>query len=333
MHSLRERIHLVAPGGSRVLIQGESGTGKELVASWIHRLSPRAEAPLVAVNCAAIPSELIESELFGHERGAFTGAVSRRIGRFESAGAGTLFLDEVGELSPDAQAKLLRALQEQRFHRVGGDRPVRFHARVLSATNQPLVRRVREGRFRLDLYHRIAVVVLDVPPLRARTEDIPELARSLLEQLGRKDLSLAGRRLTPPAIRALQAHPWPGNVRELQNVLERAAVFATGGVLEESDILGSLPRELPHPAPAPAPDSLHHTPPHPDEPPTEGGPDGFETFYSRSDTFEGFREKAETWYLTRKLHENRWNISRTAEAIGMPRSHLYTKMRRLGIRR
>lgn len=324
MRTLRERILQVAPGESRVLIQGESGTGKELVARWIHHLSPRTSRTLEAVNCAAIPSELIESELFGHERGAFTGAVTRRRGRFETAGRGTLFLDEIGELRPDAQAKLLRALQERQFHRVGGEAPIPFEARILAATNQPLLRHVQEGRFRLDLFHRIAVIVLDLPPLRAHPEDIPELAESVLHDLGRRDSTLVGHTLTPPAMRTLKAHPWPGNVRELQNVLERAAVFSERPDIGERDILKSLPSASEWPAPAgQAPSEVQAG--------TDRDP--FEFFYSQSDTFDGFRQKAERWFLTRKLLENGWNITRTAEQIRVPRSHLYTKMHRLGIRR
>lgn len=340
MRTLRERILQVAPGESRVLIQGESGTGKELVARWIHHLSPRASRALEAVNCAAIPSELIESELFGHERGAFTGAVSRRRGRFETAGSGTLFLDEIGELRPDAQAKLLRALQERRFHRLGSEASIPFEARILAATNQPLLQHVQEGRFRLDLYHRIAVIVLDLPPLRAHPEDIPELAESVLQDLGRRDSTLVERTLTPSAVRALKAHPWPGNVRELQNVLERAAVFSEGRVIGDQDILMSLPSARAWPVfpslspPEMQPDITTKIPPDIATSIQEGkDPEPFEYFYSESDTFESFRQKAERWFLMRKLIENGWNITRTAEQIRMPRSHLYTKMHQLGIRR
>jgi len=225
----------VAAARSTVLILGESGVGKELVAKAIHFNSPRREAPFIAINCSAIPVNLIESELFGHERGAFTGAVGRQKGKFELADGGTIFLDEVGDMDLLTQAKLLRVLEEREFMRVGGSRELRVDVRVLAATNTDLEDLIRRGRFRDDLYFRLKVITIRVPPLRERQEDIPELARVLLEQV-RRDNGLRARRLTAKAVRRLQRHPWPGNVRELKNVLESTAITHPGDAIRESDL-------------------------------------------------------------------------------------------------
>jgi formate hydrogenlyase transcriptional activator len=234
---LRE-VRQVAPTDATVLLTGETGTGKELVARAIHAMSPRKERTLVKVNCGAIPAGLVESELFGHEKGAFTGALQRRIGRFELADRGTIFLDEVGELPPDAQVKLLRVLQEQEFERVGGGRPIRVDVRVIAATNRDLAVEVTEGRFRADLFYRLNVFPVRVPPLRERRGDVPLLVRHLLAQLQRR-LAKPLRGVTPESMARLERYPWPGNVRELQNVLERAAVLARGPVLNVPDPLRS----------------------------------------------------------------------------------------------
>jgi len=210
---------------STVLLTGETGTGKELVAGLIHRLSPRAEAPFVQVNCAALPETLLESELFGHERGAFTGADRTRVGRFEQAHGGTLFLDEVGDMSPAIQAKVLRVLQDQEFHRLGGTRALRTDVRIVAATNRDLQQAIAAGRFREDLYFRLAVIGIALPPLRERPEDVPRLAEHLLAELS-GELGRPGRSFTPEALARLQDHPWPGNVRELRNVVERAVLMA-----------------------------------------------------------------------------------------------------------
>ena len=227
MLAVERQIERVAPTDATVLLLGESGTGKEVAARRIHALSRRAEGPFVAVNCAALTPELLASELFGHEKGAFTGAVSRRQGRFELADAGTLFLDEIGELAPDLQVKLLRVLQERAFERVGGTRTIRVDVRLVAATNRDLVAAMTAGRFRDDLYHRLAVFPITLPALRHRPADIVPLAEHLLEEVA-LDLGRPGLRLTAAARAGLPTHPWPGNVRELREALERAAILADG---------------------------------------------------------------------------------------------------------
>lgn len=231
LRSALEAVKRVAPTDATVLIQGETGTGKELIAQAVHRFSSRRDGPMVKLNCGALPKDLVESELFGHERGAFTGAVERRQGRFELADGGTLFLDEVGELPLPTQASLLRALQEGEFERVGGTRTLKTDVRVIAATHRNLARLVEEGRFRADLYYRLNVFPIALPPLRERRRDIPELVAAFLEQLSKRlGRTLAG--VSEESMRRLQAYPFPGNVRELQNVLERAAILATGPVIE-----------------------------------------------------------------------------------------------------
>ncbi|QEH32520.1 Formate hydrogenlyase transcriptional activator [Aquisphaera giovannonii] len=246
-----EKVRRVAPTDATVLIQGETGTGKELIARAIHAASPRRDRPLIKVNCAALPAGLVESELFGHEKGAFTGAVARRTGRFALADGGSIFLDEVGELPLDVQAKLLRVLQEREFDTIGGTAPTRVDVRVIAATNRDLLAAVRERAFREDLYYRLGVFPIALPPLRDRAEDIPLLSRSLLEKLSRR----IGRRfdgIDPDTLRRLTAYAWPGNVRELENVLERAVILAPGPTLTvEPDVLGASPGARPGP-----PDSL-----------------------------------------------------------------------------
>jgi DNA-binding NtrC family response regulator len=236
-HTLRR----VARSRTSVLIRGESGTGKELAARAVHDLSERREGPFVAVNCAAIPDPLIESELFGHERGAFTDAVDQRIGKFESASGGTLFLDEIGELSSGVQAKLLRALQDLRIERVGGSRPIEVDVRVVAATNRDLERDVADGRFRADLFYRINVVPIEMPPLRARREDIRRLAEHFLER-ARTEAGRGPSRIAAPALAALERAPWPGNVRELRNAVEHGVALAEGGMLELEDLPQSVLR-------------------------------------------------------------------------------------------
>jgi DNA-binding NtrC family response regulator len=248
MRRVRDQILQVAAARSTVLILGESGVGKELVAKAIHFNSPRREAPFIAINCSAIPVNLIESELFGHERGAFTGAVGRHKGKFELAEAGTIFLDEVGEMDLLTQAKLLRVLEERAFMRVGGGREVRVDVRVIAATNTDLEDRIRRGRFREDLFFRLKVIAIHVPPLRDRRDDIPDLARALLEQV-RRDNGLRARRLTDGAIHWLQRHSWPGNVRELKNVLESTAITHTGHVIRAIDLPAGICGESHHEAP------------------------------------------------------------------------------------
>lgn len=235
IRGVRELIERVAPSDATVLVLGESGTGKELVARAIHRGSPRREHPFVAVDCGALVETLCESELFGHVRGAFTGAVVSRAGRFEQAGGGTAFLDEVGNVGPAVQGKLLRVLQEKEITRVGGQEPIRVDVRIIAATNQDLPALMADGRFREDLYYRLSVVTIEVPPLRSRREDIPVLTEGLLLRLAQRK-ALAPRRLAPPALHALQAHDWPGNVRELENTLERALVLAQNDEIRAEDL-------------------------------------------------------------------------------------------------
>ncbi|MBX5437943.1 MAG: sigma-54-dependent Fis family transcriptional regulator [Thermoflavifilum sp.] len=225
MQKIRETIDKVAPTEARVLITGENGVGKELVARWIHEKSNRAKGPMVEVNCAAIPSELIESELFGHEKGSFTSAIKQRIGKFEQAHGGTLFLDEIGDMSLDAQAKVLRALQEGKITRVGGDKDIQVDVRVIAATNKNLLQEVEAKRFRLDLYHRLSVVIIHVPSLNERKEDIPLLADYFLEEIC-KDYGIFKKKIEPKAIQLLQEMEWTGNIRELRNVIERLIIFS-----------------------------------------------------------------------------------------------------------
>ena len=241
---MKQELHDVSPTDATVLLVGETGTGKELVARAIHAMSLRRERPLVKVNCGAIPAGLVESELFGHEKGSFTGALQRRIGRFELADGGTIFLDEIGELPLDAQVKLLRVLQEQEFERVGGSRPIRTDVRVIAATNRDLAAAVTEGRFRADLYYRLNVFPIRVPPLRERARDIPLLTAHFLAHYQRK-LAKPLRAVTPDSMTRLLRYPWPGNIRELQNVLERACVLARGPIVHVADPLRT-------PAPLPA---------------------------------------------------------------------------------
>jgi two-component system, NtrC family, nitrogen regulation response regulator NtrX len=296
-----ERIERVAPTDARVLITGENGTGKELVARAIHRLSPRANAPFVEVNCAAIPSELIESELFGHMKGSFTGAYEDRAGKFEQSHTGTLFLDEIGDMSHAAQAKVLRALQEGLITRVGGAKPIQVDVRVLAATNKNLEEEIREGRFREDLYYRLNVIPLFVPPLRERREDIPMLVQHFAERAA-KEAALRPKSFSPEAMELLQRMDWPGNVRELRNTVERLLILASGDVISAPDVEllvsgaargGALSAEL-----------------------------------LTCGTFAEFKEAAERAFIIHKLREHEWNVAETARALDMPRSNLYKKIER-----
>jgi two-component system, NtrC family, nitrogen regulation response regulator NtrX len=303
MEVLREQIALAAPSNGRVLIYGENGTGKELVARNIHGLSRRASGPFVEVNCAAIPEDLIETELFGHVRGAFTGAVADRRGKFELAHGGTIFLDEIADMSLKTQAKVLRVLQEQVMEPVGGSTRIRVDARVLAATNKDLLQEIRAGRFREDLYFRLNVVPIAVPPLRARAEDIPRLADHFMTlfagEYGRRP-----KRFEADAVEALQQYDWPGNVRELRNVVERLMIMVPSERITAQDVR-FLDRA---PAPARPADS--------DDPLT--------TLHEARDSFE--RD-----YILRALAAQQGNMSRTAEVLGVERSNLYRKMRGFGL--
>ena len=300
---LRAAIATVAPTNSWVLITGENGTGKELVANAIHRLSSRAAGPMIEVNCAAIPEELIESELFGHEKGAFTGANARRQGRFDLANGGTLFLDEIADMSIKTQAKILRILQEQRFERVGGVQTIKVDVRVVAATNKDLSREIEARRFRQDLYYRLNVVPLHVPALRERKEDIPLLVRDFLKE---QTISLPGKTISPMALQALQAYHWPGNVRELKNMIERLVIMAPGQVIDARSLPSNFNQDLSGVANSPLENLLN-------------------------EDYRTARAEFEKIYLQNKLNESGGNISQLAKEIGLERSHLYKKFKALGI--
>ena len=299
-----ERIERVAPTEARVLITGENGTGKELVARAVHRLSPRTQAPFVEVNCAAIPSELIESALFGHVKGSFTGAVSDQAGKFEQADGGTLFLDEVGDMSPEAQAKVLRALEQGVVTRVGGSKPIEVDVRVIAATNKDLEREIEDGRFREDLFYRLNVVPIYVPPLRERREDIPALVQHFTELLARRD-GMTPRAFREDAVERLQGLSWPGNVRELRNAVERLLILAPGDTIVADDV-----------------DRLT---------PGRGQGEGLGAGLLGADTFQDFKDLAEREFILQKLREHDWNVAETARRIDMPRSNLYKKIEKYGL--
>jgi two-component system nitrogen regulation response regulator NtrX len=302
--SLRQQIEMVAPTDAWVLITGEHGTGKELVAQAIHRISTSAAQPMIEVNCAAIPEELIESELFGHVKGSFTGAHSNKRGKFDLANGGILFLDEISDMSLKTQAKILRILQEQKFERVGGSRTIKVNVRVLAATNKNLEEEIEKSSFRADLYYRLNVVPIHVPRLAERTEDIPELVAELMLRV--KEKGLVPKNLTSEALQEMKSHDWPGNVRELRNFIERLAIMCPEQTVEADTIR----RFLDHPA-GPARSSLR-------------------TPFSTHD-FKEARRLFEREYLQQKLEENQGNITRTAEMVGLERSHLHKKLKSLDI--
>src|SRR5499427_8491612 len=319
MAALFAQIAKVAPTRTRVLITGESGTGKELIARAVHRSSALAEKPFVKVNCAAIPPELIESELFGHERGAFTGATARKRGLFEIADGGTIFLDEIGDMIASAQAKVLRVLQSGEFTRVGGEQTLKVDVRVVAATNRDLQAAVTAGQFREDLYFRLAVVPLRAPPLRERADDVPLLCAAFVEQSCREN-GMKLKIISDEAVAQLAAYPWPGNVRELRNVIERLVILS-----EESIGVGDLPEEIlaevsrrRREAAAAGPAQLPKV-----ELPAE----------ARALPLREFRDHMEREYIRMKLDDNGWNISRTASLLGIERTNLHKKMRALGLSR
>ncbi len=321
LRAVRELVTKVGPTAARVLITGENGTGKELVARALHAASPRREAPFIEVNCAAIPSELIESELFGHVKGSFTGAVVDRAGKFEQADGGTLFLDEIGDMALAAQAKVLRALQEGIVTRIGGAKSIQVDVRVLAATNKRVEVEIAEGRFREDLFYRLNVVPVHVPPLRERREDIPVLVEHFAETLATTS-GLAPKRFEAGAVEALARRPWPGNIRELRNGIERLLILASGSTVTGADVTRLLPMVGEAPPEAAAGSEV------PEET-TEGG----EGNGGGAGSFEAFREEAERQFLLQKLREHGWNVSETARAIAMPRSNLYKKIERYGLTR
>ena len=305
IRQLREQIERVAPTSASVLIRGGHGTGKELVAQTIHYQSPRKDRPIIEVNCAAIPEDLIESELFGHEKGAFTGATERRQGKFDQANGGTIFLDEIGDMSLKSQAKVLRILQEHRFERVGGNRTIQVDVRVLAATNKDLEEMVAAGTFRADLFYRLNVVPIVVPKLCERIEDIPLLVQDFLQQFRR--LGLGSKKFSPEAMQVLLAHSWPGNVRELRNLVERLMIMVPGDTITDRDAALFLGASSETAAPAAVAGQYLHL------------------------DYKEAKRLFERDYLRSRLLENKGNISQTAEQIGMERSHLHRKVKSLQI--
>jgi two-component system nitrogen regulation response regulator NtrX len=304
MCRLRETIERAAPTPATVLIVGESGTGKELVARALHRGSPRSSAAMVQVNCAAIPDELIESELFGHERGSFTGAVKKQVGKFVAADQGTIFLDEIGDMSPRTQAKVLRVLQSGEVEPVGSEKVARVDVRVIAATHRNLKTEIAEGRFREDLFYRLNVVPIRTPPLRERLEDVPTLVEYFIRRCSQTG-HYPAKRLAPNALEELMRWPWKGNVRELKNLVERLLILGRREVVGRAELLtiaGGVGEELPA------------------------------TLLSAR-SLRDFREQSERLFLIHKLEENAWNVTRTAEEIATPRSNLYKKMDQYGIKR
>ncbi len=308
MAKLKEQIKLVAPTNASVLITGENGTGKELVARSIHFSSLRREEPFVEVNCAAIPEELIESELFGHEKGAFTGAVAQKKGKFDLADGGTIFLDEIGDMSLKTQAKVLRILQERKFERVGGTKTVEVDVRVIAATNKNLEGEIKNGNFREDLFFRLNVVPFTVPPLRDRKEDIPLLMEHFLRMYhlreGREE-----KRFSPESVELMKNYDWPGNVRELKNIIERMIIMTPGEIISVED----LPQYMANMDAG-----------------REAVPPKLENIMEYG-TLREAREEFEKEFILQKLEENNWNISKTAEMIELERSNLYRKMKSYGI--
>jgi len=300
---LKEMIQIISPTNAWILIMGENGTGKELVARSIHRLSKRVANPFVEVNCAAIPEELIESELFGHEKGSFTGATAKKRGKFDLASEGTLFLDEVADMSLKAQAKILRILQEKKFERVGGTKFIDTDVRVIAATNKDLEKEMEEGRFRQDLYYRLHVIPLVVPPLRERKEDIADLVGLFIKEFSQKE-GIPTKQIDDTALEVFMQHNWPGNVRELKNVIERLVITVPLDIITADDI-----------------------------PPLEKGV----TVQNQTDwslqerTFRRAKEAFEKSFIAQKLKENEWNVSKTAKEIGLERSNLHRKIKAYGL--
>ena len=299
-----DRVERVAPTEARVLVTGENGTGKELVARAIHRLSSRSDKAFVEVNCAAIPSELIESALFGHMKGSFTGAVADRKGKFEQAHGGTLFLDEIGDMSLEAQAKVLRVLEQGVLTRVGGSKSIEVDVRVIAATNKDLEQQIEVGAFREDLFYRLNVVPIQIPALRERREDVPMLISHFCERMANGQ-GVVPKRFSSSAVERLQGLPWPGNVRELRNTVERLLILSTSPEVgpDDVDLLAS-------------------------------GRSGSQSMAGEIlglETFVEFKESAERAYIVQKLRENEWNVAETARRIEMPRSNLYKKIERYGL--
>lgn len=321
LKQIMDQVRRAAPTNATVLILGESGVGKELIARAIHRNSLRASQRFVQVNCAAIPEELIESELFGHERGAFTGATEKQIGKFEMADRGTIFLDEVGDMSAKTQAKVLRVLQEGEVERLGSSKTTKVDVRVIAATNKELEEEIAEGRFREDLYFRLSVIPISVPPLRERVEDIPSLIQHFAAQFSR-DNNRRQARFSPSAVEALQQARWRGNIRELRNAVERLLIMSDSDVIEAEDVR-SVVRSPSRPSPA--------SPLVPSASPAVAGQRDAAQSGAPS-TLREFKEVSERAFLVDRLREFGWNISKTAEVIDTPRSNLYKKLEQYNIR-
>jgi two-component system, NtrC family, nitrogen regulation response regulator NtrX len=304
MKDLQILIQRVAPTEARVLITGENGSGKELVAQALHRFSKRSAQPLIEVNCAAIPNELIESELFGHEKGSFTGATAQRVGKFELADHGTIFLDEIGDMSLNSQAKVLRALEEGKVERVGGSRQIPVDVRVIAATNKNLLEAVKNNLFREDLFHRLNVIPIRVPSLRERRDDIPLLAEAFVEDVCTQN-GMALKAISAEALRLLQGMEWSGNVRELRNMVERMVIMTPGSVITESEI----------------------------KPPAAAYKAETTDLVMEGLTFQEFKDRAEAAFIRKQLEVSGWNVSKTAEVLQIQRSHLYSKMKKYGLER
>lgn len=305
IQNIMNTIDKVAPTDARVLITGENGTGKELVARWVHEKSHRAKNALVEVNCAAIPSELIESELFGHEKGAFTSAIKQRIGKFEQANGGTLFLDEVGDMSLAAQAKVLRALQENKITRVGGDKDIEVNVRVIAATNKDLMREIEKGNFRMDLYHRFSVILIHVPSLNERKDDVPLLAEKFIKEIC-EDNGIPKRSFLPQALDELKKLNFSGNIRELHNIVERLIILGQPRITVEDVQKYASPVSV-----------------HEEE----------KSIYERFSTLQDFKEYVERIFIEEKLRKNGWNVAKTALEVDIQRSHLYNKIEKYNLKR
>jgi DNA-binding NtrC family response regulator len=305
IQNITDTIEKVAPTDARVMITGENGTGKELVARWIHEKGVRAKYPLIEVNCAAIPTELIESELFGHEKGAFTSAIKQRIGKFEQAHEGTLFLDEVGDMSLSAQAKVLRALQENKITRVGGEKDIDVNVRVIAATNKDLLKEIEKGTFRMDLYHRLSVILIHVPSLNERKDDIALLAERFVKEIC-EDSAVPRKSFTSGALNELKKINYTGNIRELRNVVERLVILSGTKITEEDVVRFASPMHQQN---------------------TE------KSIFEKYDTLQEFKDHVEKIFIEEKLKKNNWNVAKTAQEIDIQRSHLYNKIEKYSLRR
>ena len=326
LRGVLESVQRSAPTNATVLLLGESGVGKELVARTIHRNSPRAGQRFIQVNCAAIPEELIESELFGHEKGSFTGATEKQVGKFEQADRGTIFLDEVGDMSQKTQAKVLRVLQEQEVERLGSARTIKVDVRVIAATNKNLEEAIERGEFREDLYFRLNVIPIVVPPLRDRREDIPRLVQHFAKRTA-EEHNLKPKRFEPSAMDVLSRYRWRGNIRELRNTVERLMIMTPADAVRVEDLPPDIRNAEASVArtSAPVPASAAENSAANSVPKTDGQPAG-------AGTLREFKDAAERAYLVQKLRENNWNISKTAEIIDTPRSNLYKKLEQYGIK-